>query len=142
MNAFQRLQNFLRTKHEDEDAQLTNGEIEDNIDRNDKPFIAFCMDYELRHDFRRGYGKEDLRLPLQEGFKAFTDIEELKTHIKRHEHMGRDKYFFDRNDEEVREAVLEAFRERRCEQLKREKKQAEQTLKEKKEKLEELDYCE
>jgi len=142
MTILDQIQNFLQAKDADEDAQITNGEIEDNIDREDKPFIGFYLEYRVHGRMTGSYHRPEIELPLTEATKVFTSIDEIVSHIKSHKRTERSQYFFDRNNEEVREAVLDAFKERRCEQLKREKQNAEETLKEKQEKLEELDYCE
>lgn len=124
----------LFEEDEDEDKQITNAKIEEEVEEENVVgvYIPFYV-----NDINRSYVTSDINIPLNRvSSEAFTEIEEMVEHIK--EGGRKQHYYFDRNDEEVREAVLEAFREKECEKYISKKQQAEKELQEAEEKIEEL----
>jgi len=127
--------NFISKTSEDEDKKLTNAEIECAIDQED--IIAVYVEhYDLNKMDRLGR-----TFPVNAQSETFHNTEELRNHIMTGRGKDIGKYYFDRNNEEVRQTVTQAFKDRKCRQLKKEKEHAEKTLQRKKEELENLE-CE
>lgn len=140
-----KLTEYFKDKQHDSNAQITNAAVETQIEHNEE-IVGFYMQYRLDINYNHWCDTEpqnyQICLPLEENLKVFNSIEQLTEHIKIHHPTAeRDKYFFDRNDEEVRDAVIEAFREAECRETEKQRKEAEKKLERTKKKLERLD-CE
>ena len=107
-------------QEEDSDKQITEAGIEEELATRDEVVGLYVPDYATElYEPIIDTSVSGYRLPIKESARIFYSIEEMAKHIKEH---GYDKnykhYFFDRNDEEVRQRVLEAIKEKRIEDVK------------------------
>lgn len=123
---------------EDKDTQPTNAEIEEKIEEED--VVGLYVPLHISElDAKPGLKMNGVTLPVSQlSVEQFTSIEEMTDHIRKKGAEYKKKYyFFDREDKEVRDAVMNAFKENKCEKLREKKKKLEGVEKE----LEELN-CE
>lgn len=114
------LYNYFTETNENPGKKLTNAEIDDKVTADDVKaiYLQYHIHGELDHH-------RHIRLPLGRRTTEFTDHQELKEHIKADKPRKRKHYFYDQKDEETQKVVLQAFKERKCEKL-RKKKQSKQ----------------
>lgn len=126
--------NYSKTSSED---QLTNAEIEKEIDE-DEAICAYVQHRNVKVDSRMAPLKQDRVFPLAPSAKIFTDTDKIKKHIKSRKGGEKYQYYFNRSNKEVKKVILQAFNERKCEELKAKKQEAQKELEEAEEKIEEL----